>query len=440
MTRTIQRREFLKHTAAGAVLTGLYAGPLRAESRSANEKLNLAFIGVAAKGWDNIEHLKGENVAVLCDIDAKHLGVAAERFPKAAQYRDWRKMLDAEGKSIDAVVVSTADHSHAGPTARAIKMGKHVYCEKPLAHTVQEVRHIGDLARASKVATQMGTQIHAENNYRRVVEIVQSGAIGPVREVYTWCNRPWADGRFKEAEKPAHVDWDLWLGPAKSRPYCVDIHPFYWRRFWDYGEGTFGDMACHVMDLPFWALKLRHPKTVSAEGPPVHPDGAPAWCLARYEFTARGELPALAFHWADGGKHQDIVKNTKDHSGKSLADWGLGILFVGDKGMLVADYGRHQLLPKEKFAGFEAPPMSIPNSVGHWNEWVQACKTGSPTTCNFDYASTLTENVLLGVAAYRCGSMIDWDAKGLRAKNTDVAEKYLKREEYRKGWEIDGMS
>jgi hypothetical protein len=197
-------------------------------------------------------------------------------------------------------------------------------------------------------------------------------------------------------------------------------------------------MACHVMDLPFWALKLRHPTSVEAKGPAVHPDGAPSWVLADYEFPARGDLPAVKFHWSDGGKHHDLVKNTKDHQGQSLGAWGLGVLFVGEKGLLAADYGQYQLLPKKEFEGFKPPKPSIPDSVGHWKEWVQACKTGKPTTCNFDYAGALTETVLLGVVAYRAGEKLQWDAKKLAVSNTKKADEFL-RKEYRKGWEVAGL-
>ena len=442
MTRKLSRRHFLGGAAAGALLAGLHVNPSRADQEKApSEKLNLACVGVGNKGWDNIEHLKSQNIVALCDVDTRYLGAAATAFPKAAQYRDYRKMLDAENNRIDAVVVSTADHNHAPATAIALSLGKHVYCEKPLTHTVKEARTVAQLAVEHKLATQMGTQIHAEPNYRRVVEIISGGALGPVREVYTWCNKGWSNGRFKESDKPApdSFDWDLWLGPAAKRPYCVDIHPANWRRFWEFGSGTFGDMAAHIMDLPFWALNLRHPQRVAASGPEVHPDGTPSWCMAEYDFAPRGDLPAVKLHWADGGQHQDLVKNTKDHAGNALSTWGLGILFVGEKGMLAADYGHYNLLPQDKFEGFKPPPKSIADSVGHWNEWVRACKTGEPTTCHFDYAGALTENILLGVVAYRSGKTLEWDAKNLKVTNEARANDLLTKE-YRKGWEVPGLT
>jgi predicted dehydrogenase len=270
------------------------------------------------------------------------------------------------------------------------------------------------------------------------VELVQSGALGTIREVYNWCNTVWTGARFTTGETPAHLDWDLWLGPAKQRPYSPGVHPRDWRKFWEYGGGTFSDMASHIMDLPFWALGLRHPTSVATEGPPVDPISAPSGAMARYEFPAQGGRPPLKFHWSDGGKHFDLVQKTRDHSGQSLGTWGLGILFVGDKGMLAADYNRHQLLPREKFEGFRPPAPSIPESIGHWNEWVQACKTGTPTTCNFGYAGALTETLLLGIVAYRCGEPLQWDARNLKATNTSKADAYL-RKEYRQGWEVAGL-
>lgn len=437
----LTRRSFLRTSAAtGAVLAVAHVNPSpAAPSKSPNEKLNIACVGVSNKGRHNIDQLTGENIAFLCDVDEGLLNQAAETFTTAKKYRDFRKLLDAEEKNIDAVVVSTADHTHAPATAAAIIRGKHAYCEKPLTHSVHEARHIAQLAAKHKVATQMGTQVHAEQNYRRVVELIQSGAIGPVREVYNWCNKGWSNGRFAEATPaPANLDWNLWLGPARERPYSAGIHPANWRRFWEYGSGTFGDMACHVMDLPFWALDLRHPTSVSAVGPAVHPDGAPEYCLCDFEFPARGDRPALKFYWSDGGKHHEKVATTNDASGKPLSNWGLGILFVGDKGMLAADYGQRQLLPTEKFTGFTPPQETIPNSIGHWNEWVAACKTGSPTTCNFDYSGALTETVLLGVVAFRSGEKLNWDAEKLKITNSTAGDNLI-RKEYRKGWELAGM-
>jgi predicted dehydrogenase len=441
MPHATTRRQFLGQSISASVLgVGFFSSVIRSEdSKSPNEKLNIAAVGVANKGGHNLAELAGQNIIALCDVDENHLNQAAQRFGQARHYRDYRKMLDAETKNADAVVVSTADHTHAPAASAALALGKHVYCEKPLSHTVMEARALAKLAREKKVATQMGTQIHASDNYRRVVELIRAGTIGKVTEVYNWCNKGWSDGRFQPSAKPApaHLDWDLWLGPAKERPYCSNIHPANWRRFWEYGSGTFGDMACHVMDLPFWALDLRHPKTVQCEGPEVHADGAPAWAKATYEFPLKAG-GGLKFHWSDGGAHFDRVKETKDHDGKSLSTWGLGILFIGDRGMLAADYGRRQLLPQDQFRDLAAPEPRIPDSIGHWNEWVQACRTGSPTTCNFDYSGALTETVLLGIVAYRSGEKLTWDAEQLQVSNSSRAEEFLNKS-YRSGFEVVGL-
>ncbi len=444
MQNKLSRRRFLASSVAAGAACGYFVNPSRARaSNSPNEKLRIGVVGAGGKGWHNVQELTRGDLAAevdmvaLCDVDATKLDKASQTFPNATKYRDYREMFDKEQDKIDAAVVSTADHNHATATSIALSMGKHVYCEKPLTHTVAEARTISELAAKAGVATQMGIQIHGSNNYRRVVELVQCGAVGKISEVYTWCNKGWSDGRFKPTGEPApaNLDWDLWLGPAKKRPYSPNIHPGNWRRFWEYGSGTFGDMACHIMDLPFWALGLRHPTAVSCEGPEVHPDGAPAWSKATYDFPADGDRGPIKFHWSDGGKHFDIVEKSMDMHDRPLSKWGLGILFVGDKGMLAADYGKKLLLPKDQFADFQPPEPSIPDSVGHWREWIQACKTGSPTTCNFDYAGALTETVLLGIVAFRSGEKLQWDAENLKATNSDKAAQFVDKP-YRKGWEL----
>lgn len=441
VSSSMNRRTFVQSSLAGTALlaTGVHTSSAEKKKDSPNEKLNIAAIGVANKGGHNIGQLKSQNIVALCDVDSNLLGKTAAGFSKAKQFRDYREMLENHHKTFDAVVVSTADHNHAPATAIALSMGKHVYCEKPLTHTVAEARAIAKLAEKQKVATQMGTQIHAGSNYRRVVELIQSGAIGKVKSVYNWCNKGWSNGRFgKTKDVPANLKWDLWLGPAKERPYCDGVHPFHWRRFWEYGSGTFGDMACHIMDLPFWALKLTHPETVEVKGPEPHPVGAPAWTLAHYGFPKTEQHDAIDFYWSDGGKHHDLVKNTKAYNGRSLSTWGLGVLFVGDKGMLAANYGSRELYPKEKFAGFTAPAASIAPSIGHWNEWVKACKEGTPTTCNFTYSGRLTETVLVGIAAFRTGKKLKFDAASIKATNAPEADQYLTKE-YRKGWQVAGL-
>ena len=395
-----------------------------------NEKLNIGIIGTSGRALGNIEGVEGQNIVAVCDIDDRLLAAAKDRFPKAVAYEDFRRLM--ERRDLDAVVISTADHTHAPAASMALRMRKHVYCEKPLAHSVVEARTLARLAAESKQATQMGTQIHATDNYRRVVELVRSGAVGPIREVHVWCTgKTWSGGERPSdtPSVPSYLKWDLWLGPAPARPYHPDYLPANWRRWWDFGNGTLGDMACHVMDLPFWALDLRHPTTVEAQGPPVHPETTPAALMVRYEFPAIGPRGPVVLNWYDGGRKPEILAEHK------LPAWGLGVLFVGEKGMLQADYGRRILSPEADFRGFEPPKPTIPASIGHHAEWIAACKDGRPTTCNFDYSGALTEAVLLGNVAYRSGKKIEWDAANLKATNCPEAEAFLRRD-YRAGWTL----
>lgn len=424
------RRDFLKHTGliGGAVLTSGYFSSLpAAESTSPNEKLNIGCIGTAHQARFSIDNVRGENVVALCDIDDNYLGQGAAEFPRAAKFNDFRQLL--EMPNLDAVTVCTPDHVHAPATVMALRLGKHVYCEKPLTHDVYEARLVAQTAAQATTATQMGTQIHASDNYRRVVEILQSGAIGPVREVHTWAGRQWGGGdRPKDTPPvPPHLHWDLWLGPAPERPYHSTYLPANWRKWWDFGGGNLADMACHHMDLPFWALKLRAPSAIEAEGPPVHPETCPLGLIVRYEFAARGDLPPVKLTWYDGDRIPPTIHGT--------ATGGGGNLFVGERGMLRADYGSWKLYPEPDFAGYQPPEPTIERSIGHHAEWIRACKTGSPTTCNFDYSGALTEAVLLGDVAYRLGQRIAWDTERLKVENCPAAEALIRRP-YRKGWEL----
>jgi predicted dehydrogenase len=431
MSSRSNRRKFLQQTGLAGVGYWIAGSSLLAQSRSPNEKLHIGIIGAGGRGAANTASVASENIVALVDVDEKNLGRAAEKHPKAKKYNDFRKLFD-QAKEIDAVVVSTTEHTHALATLTAIKLGKHVYCEKPLAHSVWETRVVREAAKQSKVATQMGTQIHASDNYRRVVELVQTGAIGAIRECHVWVARGWGGGDrpTDQPPVPAHLHWDLWLGPAPERPY----HPVYfpgpnWYKWWDFGGGVLPDLGSHWNDLPFWALKLRHPLTIEAEGPPVHPETAPATLTVRYEFPARDTLPAVRLTWYHGGKKPDLVTEGK------VPAWGSGVLFVGERGMLLADYGKHQLLPEGEFAGFKRPEPFLPRTLGHHAEWIAACKTGSPTTCHFDYSGALTEANLLGNVAYRVGKKLEWDPTNLRAKNCPEADRYL-HPEYRKGWSL----
>ena len=437
MNHRISRRRLLKNTALAGVGVWVSGTGSTARSASPNEKLNIGIIGVNHRGRANMNSVSSENIVALCDIDETYLAEAAKKHPKAKTYVDWRKMLDQ--KDIDAVTVSTADQIHALAGNWAIHRDISVYCEKPLAHSVYEAHTVREtyLKHKDKVATQMGTQIHASGNYRRVVELIQSGAIGPVREAHAWCGRYGPGGGLPEGEDPVppHLHWDLWLGPAPWRPYNKRYMPgnLTWNRWWDFGNGTLGDMGSHVIDLPFWALKLKHPTTVEVEADPTpaSPYTNAKWMVIKWEHPATDERPALKLIWYDG------IKRPESPEGFDLNKWGLGVLFKGDKGMLLADYGRHVLLPEAKFKDFQRPEPWIPPSLGHHKEWIHACKTGEPTTCNFDYSGLLIEHNLLGNVAYRTGKKLHWDPKTLKATNCPEADRFIRRE-YREGWTLDG--
>jgi predicted dehydrogenase len=433
MSRRVSRRRFLQTTAAAGAASLLSRSLSGQEKKlSANDKLAVGMIGLTNQAKYDLDEVVKAGVAIvaLCDVDENLSGPARQRFPGAKFYTDYRKLIEQKG--LDAVVIGIPDHHHAMATLAALRSGLHVYCEKPLTHTVEEARVVAETAAKHKRVTQMGTQIHAGDNYRRVVELIQSGAIGPVKEVHVWCAKSWGGGDRPTgmSEVPKGLDWDLWLGPAPVRPYVKDAyHRFNWRKWWDFGGGTLADMACHHMDLPFWALRLRHPTKVFAEGTASpHPETAAVALVVTYEFPARGNLPPVTLKWYDGGKRPPHFAEGK------LPRWGDGNLFVGEKGLLLADYTKRVLLPEENFKGFQPPRPSIKESIGHHKEWVEACKSGGETTCNFDYAGALTEAVLLGNVSYRCGKPLTWDAKSLKADVAD-AERFI-RKEYRKPWSL----
>ena len=433
----LSRRRFLSASAAaaGALGLGAYANPAAAQqSKSPNERLRIAGVGTTGRAGDDLAAVASQEILALADVDDNLMAKGSARYPEARKYRDFRVMLEKEAEKLDAVVVGTPDHVHAPAAAMALRLGKHVYCEKPLTHTVFEARTLANLAKEKKLVTQMGNQIHSGENYRRVVELIQAGAIGTVHEAHVWVTAKYSGATFTTGKPaPPNLDWNLWLGPAPERPYSDGPHPFYWRRYWDYGTGALGDFGCHYMDLVHWALNLRAPIAVEAEGPPVDAVSCPEYCIVRYTYPAQGKQPPVKLTWYDSEKQPELAKTLK------LKDKPLGEvfksaqLFIGSEGMLISDYNRHFLLPEDKFAGYTPPAKSIAKSLGQHQEWLAGIKTGSPTLCNFDYAGALTEAVLLGTVAYRSGQKLEWDAENLKVKNSPAAQQLIHKE-YRKGW------
>ncbi len=442
MIRRPTRRQFLAQSAVATATigAGYFVNPTRAAgSQSPNERLNLAAVGTTGRAGANIQGCASQNIIAIADVDSALLDKGSAPYPAARKYRDYRVMLEKEVSKIDAVLVGTPDHSHAPAAAMALRLGKHVYCEKPLTHTVREARTLAELAKKNRLVTQMGTQIHAGDNYRRVVELVESNAIGPVREVHVWASAVYTGGKFTTGTPcPPNLDWDLFLGPAPKRPYSDGVHPFNWRRFWDYGTGSLGDFGCHYMDLVHWALKLRNPITVKADGPEVDSVSTPAWNIVEYEYPARGDLAPVKLTWYDSGKQPPLLATLKNKQGEPF-DWKAGQLFVGEKGMILSDYGRNVLLPEDKFADYQRPEPYIPKSIGHHEEWLNAIKTGGTTTCNFDYSGALTESVLLGTVAYRAGERIEWDSANLKVTNSEKAQELIHKE-YLKGWTLSDLA
>lgn len=440
-SRSLPRRTFLHTVLASSLAPALVRG------KNLNDKLDVAFVGVGGRGGADLAEVAklDENVVALCDVNENNLKSAYAKHPGAQMFADYRKLFD-EMKSFDAVVVATPEHHHAFPVMRALKMKKHVYCEKPLTHGLWECRMVREAAREAKVATQMGTQMHATANMRRTVELVRS-AIGPVREAHVWVSRAWGLQSKEAAEKnkdlvyvterpkeaqtpPSFLNWDLWLGPAPERPFHEVYFPGpKWYRWWDFGSGTMSDLGSHWNDFAFWALDLDAPKTIEAHGPPAHPEIAPASMSVTYDYGARGALPPVKVSWYQGEAKPALWTENK------IPQWSNGALFIGDQGMVLADYSKHVLLPENQFKDYKFTGTAIPDSIGHHAEWVKACKTGEPTTCNFDYSGGLTEANHLGNLAYRLGKKITWDAAKLEVVGAPEAAKLIRRE-YRKGWEL----
>jgi predicted dehydrogenase len=402
----------------------------------------LGFVGVGGRGWNNLEELSHQNVVALCDVDEVRAKMAFEAHPRASRYTDFRQMLEKQ-KDLDGVVVSTPDHTHAVIAAMAMRLGKHVYCEKPLAYSIHECRVLRDAAEKNKVVTQMGNHKTAALGFRKVVEVIQDGALGAVREGYVWTNRPvWPQGMkypTDEQTVPNTLNWDLWLGPAAARRYHSDYAPFKWRGWVEFGTGTIGDMACHNVNLPYLALNLGLPEVVEPESSSQVRDSYPNWAILRFSFPARGPLPPVKLFWYDGGKQPPAALVTEKRIlPPNAAIAKRGIILVGDKGTLYSqgDYGEQAFLIVDgHMKEIQGLPERLSVPPSHHEEWLAACRGGPAPLSNFAQASVFSEAMLLGNVALRAGTRIEWDPAKMEVRNVPKANQFVSRA-YREGWTL----
>jgi len=451
--KEISRRNFLGGSAiAAAAFTIVPSHVLgRPGKKAPSDKLNIACVGVGGKGKTDIKEISSENIVALCDVDDtqyknfedehKDKPELMAQYEKAKKYRDFREMLDKE-KNIDAVVISTPDHTHAVIAMKAMKMGKHIYCQKPLTHTVYEARLLAKTAKETNVVTQMGNQGHASEEARLINEWIEDGAIGDVREVHTWTNRPiWPQGIEKPKEIPSvppTLDWNLWLGPAPWRAYHPAYCPFAWRGWFDFGTGAVGDMGAHILDHPYWALKLKYPTTIQSSSTPMTEDSFPLASIVHYTFPARGNKPPVKLSWYDGGLTPPRPEVLEPDRNRRMGDGGGGVLFIGDKGILMCGtYGRNpRLIPETAMKEYKRPEETMKRSPGIYMEWIEAIKAGKKSTTDFSYAGPLTETMLLGNIATRMkdkNTILEWDPVKMEITNLDEANEYL-HVKYREGW------
>jgi predicted dehydrogenase len=437
------RRGFVRHAALASTA---FAAPafLRGQGgRSPNDKLNVACVGVGGRGTAAVGELAGENLVAFCDVDDARAAATYKKFPDVPRFRDYREMLDKLGHRIDAVTVSTPDHMHYPIAMSAMQLGKHVFVEKPMAHTIDEARRMARLAREKKVATQMGNQGHAFDGTRLLREWFEAGVLGEVREVHTWTDRPiWpqgvpapAPGRPATAVPPT-LDWDLWLGVAAARPYDPAYLPRSWRGYFDFGTGVLGDMGCHQMDGVYWALGLTQPTSLEASSAQLTEVSYPKASVVTYEFPARGRHPGLTWKWYDGGLVPPLP--VAFEPGRKLIE--NGTLVVGSKATVLADatYASVRIVPEVRMRELapSLPPRTLPRVRGtHFAEWVEACKGGAPAGANFNYSAQLTETVLLSCVAVRAQRRIEWDAAAMRVTNVDAANRFVAKE-YRPGFGV----
>jgi predicted dehydrogenase len=440
--RKISRRDFMGGAAAAAAMAFTIV-PDHVLAQPPSGKLNIAGVGIGGMGHNNIRACESENIVALCDVDWAYAGKVFDRYPKARKWKDFRKMLD-EQKEIEAVVVATPDHLHTPVGMAAMRRGKHVYVQKPLTRLVAEARAMTEAARKYKVVTQMGNQGHSGNGVRDICEWIWDGAIGEIREVHAWTNRPvWPQGMDRPKGQdpiPATLDWDLWIGPAPMRPYVKGVYnPFVWRGWWDFGGGALADMACHVLDPVFWSLKLKYPTSVEASCTKVNNETFPLASIVRYQFPAREGMPPVKVNWYDGG--------LKPEKPEALGEMQIGqapsnVLFLGSKGVLrCGEYGDSpHLFPLSLMRSYKRPPHTLKRiHTSHEGNWIEACKTGGKATSNFDYAGPLTEMVTMGNLAIRpenVGKKLEWDGENMRVTNVEKANDYV-HPHYREGWSYE---
>ncbi len=449
MPLSINRRNFLNvASTSAATFTILQAGSAR--SYAANEKLNIAYIGAGGRAGSNIRGTESQSIVALCDADWQRAAAAFKKYPNVTRYKDYRVMLSEMESKVDAVIVSTPDHHHFHASMAAIRLGKHVYCEKPLTHSVWEARELTKAAREAGVATQMGNQAQADKATRIIQEFVMDNAIGPVREAHVWTDRPsrglhdeyWPQGVSRPKDTPAvpaTMAWDLWIGPAPMRPYHPSYAPFNWRGWWDFGTGALGDIGCHYFDPVYRALRLKAPTSVEAVSTRVNEESYPLGSVVTLHFPARGEIPPVTVTWYDGGLRppRPTVLKEGDVLGTN------GVMLVGDDGVILTDWDSPwRMFPEVRAKEYGTPPQVLARSPGHHEEWIRACKGGPKAGSNFDWSGPLTEGVLLGNVALRSQLRDDltqkkllWDSDKMEFTNHESANQFLYRE-YRDGWRI----
>jgi len=442
----ISRRQFIAGSAALVTATAFAQEQAADRIAPRVDKVNIGVVGAGGRGAEDIKGCEGQNFIAMCDVDDERAADSFKKYPNAKRYKDWRKMLEAE-KNLEAVIVATPDHNHAIVSIHAMKMGKHVYCEKPLTRTIYEARQMAKVAAEMKVQTQMGTQGHAFEGSRQAVEVIRSGAIGDVSAVHVWSDRPgswWPQGVERPTDEPpvpATLDWDTWLGPAPARPYNKAYVPFTWRGFWDFGTGAIGDMGIHNFDTAFWALELGLPTTVEVKDVSgVNNETGPKWCIIEINFPRRGTKPPVKLTWYDGLKKPptDLFQGEKRPTNGSLIIGTKGTLFTRTwHGGGEADDDFYVLLPRREFLGYHPPQPILPRVRGssHHGEWLAAIRGMGTPLSNFGYASVLTESLLLGNVALRVGKKINWDATEMQAVNTPRADQYI-RPQFRAGWTL----